>query len=294
MRRLRLIGVWICAGQVYVGVRAVRSCPDGSCSLVAGLVRDEPVSRARASALARTTSGSRGSAGRSSGQGRPRRILGLAVRMRFMSSPVAGSADRWRTAPAVLGHCLAQAPAVRRTRRRLPHEPSTFVPPRSPGDHRTPGPLAQRTLGCRGYARPRRWLSGPGPGWVYRSVAAPTRTGPRPRSRWCWLGTSLAAFFSAPYWFAPALMTLRNAAASGVRLMDELPTGPYAPWRTPGGAAVTAATGDDKGPARGDALAIYRSAHKYTRRNGPISAMQCVSLAARAAGDAGGVRCRRP
>jgi len=49
-------------------------------------------------------------------------------------------------------------------------------------------------------------------------------------------------------------MTLRNAAASGVRLMDELPTGPYAPWRTPGGAAVTAATGDDKGPARGDAL----------------------------------------
>jgi hypothetical protein len=223
--------------QAYVGVRAVRSCPDGSCSLVAGLVRDEPVSRARASALARTTSGSRGSAGRSSGQGRPRRILGLTVRMRFMSSPVAGSAGRWRAAPAVLGHCLAQAPAVQRTRRRLPHEPSTFAPPRSPGDHRTPGPPAQHTLGCRGHARPRRWLSGPDLGWVYRSVAAPTRTGPRPRSRWCWHGTSLAAF-SAPYWFAPALMTLRNAAASDVRLMDELSTGPYAPWRTPGGAAV--------------------------------------------------------
>jgi hypothetical protein len=41
-------------------------------------------------------------------------------------------------------------------------------------------------------------------------------------------------------------MTLRKAAASGVRLMDELSTGPYAPWRTPGGAAVAGATGDGK------------------------------------------------
>ena len=250
------VGVWICAGQAYAGVRAVRSCPDGSCSSAAGLVRDEPVSWARASALARTTSGSRGSAGRSSGQGRPRRVLGLAVRRRFMSSPVAGSAGRWRAAPAVPGHYLAQAPAVRRTRHRPPHEPSTFAPPRSPGDHRTPGPPAQRTLGCHGHARPRRWLSGPDPGWVYRSVGAPTRTGPQPRSRW-WLGTSLAAFFSAPYWFAPALMTLRNAAASGVRLMDELPTGPYAPWRTPGGAAVAGAAGDEGLPV-GDALTFWR------------------------------------
>src|SRR5215472_16687384 len=41
-----------------------------------------------------------------------------------------------------------------------------------------------------------------------------------------------------PCWFAPALMTLRKAAAGGVVLVDELSTGPYSPWRTPGGAAA--------------------------------------------------------
>jgi hypothetical protein len=41
-------------------------------------------------------------------------------------------------------------------------------------------------------------------------------------------------------------MTLRNAAASGVGLMDELSAGRYAPWRTPGGAAVAGATDGDK------------------------------------------------
>jgi hypothetical protein len=51
------------------------------------LARDDAVGRARISALARTTSGSRGSIGGSSGQERSRRILGLSMRMRFISPP---------------------------------------------------------------------------------------------------------------------------------------------------------------------------------------------------------------
>ena len=51
--------------------------------LLSAVAADEPVSRERASALARTASGSRGSGGRSSGRGCSRRILGLSMRMRF-------------------------------------------------------------------------------------------------------------------------------------------------------------------------------------------------------------------
>ena len=62
---------------------------------VGPLLGEMPACRARASALARTTSGSRRSVGKISGQGRSRRILGLLMRMRFtvISSPVAVSGD---------------------------------------------------------------------------------------------------------------------------------------------------------------------------------------------------------
>jgi hypothetical protein len=159
--------------------------------------RDEPVGRARASALARTTSGSRGSSGRSSGQRRSRRILGALARIRFISSPAAVRAGRERAVPAVFGDRPAQTPA-RRTPRRPPHEPSASARPRSPGDPRTPGPPAQRTPGRRRHARPRRRPSGPDPRWVHRTAAASTRTRHRPRPRWCWNGTSAAAY-SAPF-----------------------------------------------------------------------------------------------
>jgi hypothetical protein len=137
----------------------------------ARLARGEPASRARASALARTTSGSCGSAGRSSGRERSRRTFGPPVRMRFMSSPAAVSAARQRAVPAVFGHCPAQAPQTRRTPRRPPHAPSASARRRSPGDRRTPEPPAGRTLGRRGHVRPRRQPSGPDPCWGYRSAA---------------------------------------------------------------------------------------------------------------------------
>src|SRR6266567_7021743 len=61
-------------------------------------------SPARASALARTTSGSRGSGGRASCQGRSRRTLGRWIRIRSTVSHLLGqppiSGARWRVAPA--------------------------------------------------------------------------------------------------------------------------------------------------------------------------------------------------
>ena len=73
---------------------------------------DEPVGRARASALARTTSGSRGSVGRSSVQARSRRILGLSTRMRFIR-PAAISVGWPRAVPAVFAGSAAHASAAR-------------------------------------------------------------------------------------------------------------------------------------------------------------------------------------
>jgi len=86
----------------------------------------EPVSWARASALARITSGSRGSAGRSSGQRRSRRVFGLSMRMRctVVTPPGAMSAVGQRGAQAVFGDRFAPAPAPCRTPRCPPHEPS--------------------------------------------------------------------------------------------------------------------------------------------------------------------------
>jgi hypothetical protein len=157
---------------------------------------DEPGRRIRASALARTTSGSRGSAGRSSAQGRSGRSLGLWMRMRLMSPPAAMSESRLQVVLTSFGHCPAQALA-RRTPGRLRHGPSAFAPPRSPDDRRTPGPPAGRTLRRRTRGRPRRWPSGPDRRRVHRSAGGPTRTTRRPRPRWYWDGMSLAAF-SAP------------------------------------------------------------------------------------------------
>jgi hypothetical protein len=150
------------------------------------LVRDEPP-RARASALARTTSRSRGSSGRSSGQRRSRRILDALVRMRFIAKP-AVCAGREPIAPAVFGDRPAQVP-VRRTPRRPPRKPSAFGRPRSQGDRRTPVQPAPRTPGRRRHAWLPRRLSGPDRRWVHRSAAASTRTRRRPRPRWCRDGT---------------------------------------------------------------------------------------------------------
>jgi len=86
----------------------------------------DPVSWARASALARITSGSRGSAGRSSSQRRSRRVFGLSMRMRctVITPPGAMSGVGQRGAQAVFGDRFAPAPAPSRTPRWPPHEPS--------------------------------------------------------------------------------------------------------------------------------------------------------------------------
>jgi hypothetical protein len=154
--------------------------------------RDEPARWARASALARTTSGSRGSIGASSSQERSRRILGLSMRMRFISPPVPMPGIRRRGVLAVFEHQPALAPAVRRTPHRPPHEPSASARLRSPGGRRIPEPPAGRSRGRRGPERPRRPPAGLEPRSAHRSAAAPTRTEHRPRPCWRRNNTSLA------------------------------------------------------------------------------------------------------
>ena len=170
-----------CGGRASPGAGVRPRTRDGVYR--AWLARDDPVRRARVSALARTTSGSRGSAGRSSVQTRSRRILGLPARMRFITRPAAISGGWPRAVWPVLAGSAAPAPTVRRTTRRLPHEPSASGSPRPPGGRRTPGPRAGRTPGRRRRARPRRWPCRPDPRWGYRSAAGPTRTRRRPRPR---------------------------------------------------------------------------------------------------------------
>jgi hypothetical protein len=160
-------------------------------------LRDEPVRLRASCALARTMSGSRGSAGRSSPQGRSRRVRGLLMRMRFMSWPVAVSEGRLRVVPAVFGPCAVWAPTAPRTPGRPSHGPSASARSRSPGDRRTPGLPAGRTLRRRTRGRLRQWPCEPDPHRAYPSPGAPTRTGRLPRPRWYWHGASLVAF-SAP------------------------------------------------------------------------------------------------
>ena len=107
--------------------RSVRHVAYGPCSRARGVRllslagRDEPVSRARASALARTTSRSRASADGSSVQARSRRILGLPTRMRFITRPAAMSGGWPRAVWAVFAGSAAQVRTMWRTAGRPPH-----------------------------------------------------------------------------------------------------------------------------------------------------------------------------
>jgi len=129
------------------------------------LLRDEPVSWERASALARTTSGSRGSGGRSSGQGCSRRILGLSMRMRFT---VISSVSRHVWGP------LTRSPGrLRRlfcddgmSRRRSGRHPKVDLL----GGIFRGGALARR---CHRFGDGRR--AAPGPGGQQDSLAGPSR-----------------------------------------------------------------------------------------------------------------------
>jgi hypothetical protein len=196
------------------------------------------------------------------------------VRMRFISSPAAFAAIRQRAAPAAFGDRLGQALAVRRTLHRPPHEPSAFARLRSQGDHRTPGPPAQRTPGCRKRVSPRRRPPEPDLCSTHRSAAASTRTTRQPKPRWCRAGTLLAAS-SAPFRRPSAPTTLENAAAGGVRLTDELLQPRYTSWprRTvgrPGGAEPGAPEPLDLHSS--SLSVISRGATPHTRQNsGPTT-----------------------
>ena len=110
--------------------------------------------------------------------------LGLSTRMRLITpaSPPSREAGHGRSRLLFAG-CAARAPTVRRTARRLPHEPSASGPPQPPGGRRIPGPRARTPHAAVGAHGQRRRPSDPDPRWGYPSAAGPTRTRRRPGPR---------------------------------------------------------------------------------------------------------------
>ena len=170
-------------------------------------------------------------AGASSGWERSRRILGLSMRMRFISPPAPMPRIRRPGVLAVFVHWPAQAPPVRRTPHRPPHEPSASARPRSRGDPRIPEPPVGRTPAAVG-------TNGRGDGLPdlnharlvgalqhrHEQGVGPERAGAGMVHRWL--------HSQPPDWLPPCLRRYEKFASAASALRMNSPAS-YTLWRTP-------------------------------------------------------------